>query len=83
MIREGFNASLGEIIIDQLYLNEMPTVELSVRLNLSIEETDKLINEELEVTPEIANGLEQVFNAPASFWMGFTRNEKVFFMEQA
>lgn len=83
MTREGFNRSLGEIIKDQLSLNEMPTVELSVRLNLPIEQTEKLIDEQLDVTEYIATGLERVFNAPASFWMGFTRNNKVLYMEQA
>lgn len=83
MTREGFDVSLGRLLRDQLHLNEMPTVELSVRLNLPIEETEKLIDEALEVTPSIAAGLERVFNAPASFWMSFTNNEKVFYMEQA
>ena len=40
MTREGFNRSLGEIIKDQLSLHEMPTIELSVRLQLPIEETE-------------------------------------------
>lgn len=83
MIREEFNVSLGQIIKDQLSLNEMPTVELSVRLNLPIEQTEKLIDEELDMTPTIADRLEQVFNAPADFWMGFTRNNEVLYMEQA
>lgn len=83
MRRKGFYVSLGEVIKDQLYLKEMPTVELSVRLNLPIEQTEKLIDEELEVTPEIATGLERVFNAPTSFWMGFTRNNEVLYMEHA
>ena len=84
MIREEFNVSLGEIIKDQLYLREMPTVELSVRLNLPIEQTVKLMDEELEMTPTIATGLERVFNVPANFWMEFTgNNNEVFYMEHA
>lgn len=82
MTRQGFNMSLGEIIQDQLYLNEMPTVELSVRLSLPIEDTEKLIEEDLEITPTIAERLEQVFHAPASFWMEFSRNNEVLYMEQ-
>lgn len=83
MTREGFNRSLGEIIKDQLSLNEMPTVELSVRLKLPIEQTEKLIDEKLDITECLAIGLERVFNIPASFWMGFTRNNNVLYMEQA
>lgn len=83
MIRNEFDVSLGEIIKDQLYLNEMPTVELSVRLDLPIEQTEKLIDEELEITPSIARGLERVFNAPANFWMEFTNNNEVLYMEHA
>lgn len=82
MIRKDFEASLGEVIKDQLYLNEMPTIELSVRLNLPIDQTEKLMDEELEVTPSIAKRLEHVFNAPADFWMGFTHNNNVVYMEQ-
>lgn len=83
MTREGFAISLGELIKDQLYLVEMPTVELSVRLNLPVDQTEKLMDDELEVTPTIAQGLEQIFNIPASFWAGFTRKNEVLFMEQA
>ena len=83
MKKEGLQVSLGELIKDQLYLNEMPTVELSVRLHLPIVQTEKLIANELEVTPTIATGLERVFNAPASFWMGFNSNNEVLYMEHA
>jgi len=82
MIREGLNRSLAELIKDQLYLAEMPTVELSVRLNLPVDQTEKLIEDQLEVTPTIAKGLEQIFNAPASFWTRFTQNNEVSYMEQ-
>lgn len=83
MTREGFSRSLGEIIKDQLSLHEMPTIELSVRLQLPIEETEKLIGEQLDITECIARKLERIFQVPTSFWMGFTRNNEVLYMEQA
>lgn len=85
MKRERSNVSFGKVLKDQLHLKEMPTVELSVRLNLPVDQTKQLIDEELQVTPEIATGLERIFDAPASFWMELTQpnNDKVFYMEQA
>ena len=83
MIRDGFEVSLGELIKDQLYLKEMPTIELSVRLKLPVGQTERLIADELEVTPKIATGLEHVFNAPASFWIGFNVNNEGLQMEHA
>ncbi len=83
MIRDGFEVSLGELIKDQLYLKEMPTVELSVRLKLPVGQTERLIADELEVTPKIATGLEDVFHAPASFWMEFNVNNEGLQMEHA
>lgn len=71
MLQKG----LSKVIRDQLYLNEMPTVELSVRLGLNVNQTNQLINGQLEVTPAIASGLERVFHAPASYWMSFNQHE--------
>lgn len=71
------NKELGNIIEEQLYLYEMPTVELSVRLEMTQEETKELMNGKLEVTPNVAHKLENIFNAPARFWLSFNQTKEM------
>lgn len=69
---------VGTIIKEQLHLYEMPIVELGVRVGLSREETQMLLDSELYITPELSSGLAELFNTPKSFWLNFNQaNEKV------
>lgn len=70
--------TIGEIIEEQLYLYEMPTVELSVKTGLNEAETNLLLNSELHITPDLSSRLAELFHTPKSFWLNFNqRNEKV------
>lgn len=84
---KGLNVTLGEVITDFLYLWEMPTIELSVRLGLSLDETKGLLNNTHRLSEETAERFESLTSISKDFWLSLpveTRNEqKVLYMNQA
>lgn len=86
-MNKGLNITLGEVITDFLYLWEMPTVELSVRLGLPLDETKGLINNTLNMTEETAERFESISSVSKDFWMSLPvetpKNKHVLYMNQA
>ncbi len=58
----------GETIREQLKDRGMSQKEFAVRMDLSEKHVSKLINGEVQLTPEMAYRLEMVLGAPAKFW---------------
>ena len=46
----------------------MNQTEFALRMDMSEKHTSKLINGEVQLTPDVAEGLELVFGIPAKFW---------------
>lgn len=58
-------------LIETHYISESILAE---KLNLSIEILERLLNGNLEITPDIAKRLEETFNIPQSFWLNLQKN---------
>ena len=58
----------GATIKEQLLDRGMTQKEFSARLDMSQKHVSKLINGEVQLTPDTAYKLELVFGVPASFW---------------
>lgn len=58
----------GETIKEQLENREMTQREFAVRMNMSEKHISKLINGEVQLTPDVAFRLEMVLGVPAKFW---------------
>lgn len=59
----------GATIREQIIDREMTQKELSQRLGISEKHLSRLINGEVELTPETAYKLEMVLGVPSSFWL--------------
>ena len=68
-MEKGFKNTLGDIIQDFLYVWEMSTVELSVRLGVTMGEMRELINNETHISKETAVRFEEISEVPAGVWM--------------
>ncbi len=58
----------GETIREQLQDRGMTQKEFAVRMDLSEKHVSKLINGDVQLTPEMAVRLEMVLGVPAAFW---------------
>ncbi len=58
----------GATIKEQLNDRNMSQKEFATRMNLSEKHVSKLINGEVQLTPEVAFKLEMVLGVPSSFW---------------
>ena len=58
----------GTTIREQLKNRGMSQKEFAARMDLSEKRVSKLINGEVQLTPEVAVGLETVLGIPARFW---------------
>lgn len=58
----------GATIKEQLNTRRMSQKEFAVRLDLSEKHVSKLINGEVQLTPDVAVRLEMVLGVPAKFW---------------
>lgn len=59
----------GATIADLLIRRRVDVAELAQRLETSQPETNRLLNGSHPITPTTAAKLEQIFGAPASFWL--------------
>lgn len=58
----------GATIKEQLHDRGMSQKEFAIRMNLSEKHISRLINGEVQLTPDVAIRLETVLGVPASFW---------------
>jgi len=58
----------GETIKEQLEDRGMSRKEFAARMDMSEKRIGRLINGEVQLTPDIARRLEMVLGMPASFW---------------
>ena len=58
----------GETIREQLQDREMTQEEFAARMALSEKQVGKLLDGEVQLTPEISIRLEDVLGVPATFW---------------
>lgn len=58
----------GATIKEQLHDRAMSQKEFAVRMDLSEKHVSKLINGDVQLTPEVAIRLEMVLGVPAKFW---------------
>ena len=58
----------GATIKEQLEDRRMSQKEFAIRMDLSEKHISKLINGEVQLTPDVAVRLEMVLNVPAKFW---------------
>ena len=58
----------GETIKEQLQDRGMQQKEFAVRMNLSEKHVSRLINGDVQLTPDMAVKLEMVLAVPAAFW---------------
>ena len=58
----------GAEIREQLYNLGMSQKEFAVRMSMSEKHISKLINGDVQLTPDVAMRLEMVLNVPASYW---------------
>ncbi len=58
----------GSAIKEQLIDRGMSQKEFAARMDLSEKHVSRLINGEVQLTPEVAMRLEMVLGVPASFW---------------
>lgn len=58
----------GATIREQLKYKGLSQKDFAVRMDLSEEYVSKLINGNVQLTPEIAEKLEMVLGSPAKFW---------------
>ncbi|MBQ7608684.1 MAG: ImmA/IrrE family metallo-endopeptidase [Desulfovibrionaceae bacterium] len=58
----------GETIKEQLSIREMPEEKFSEEMEISPQDTKKLLNGSLSITSDLAYRLERVLGIPQSFW---------------
>ena len=58
----------GAAVKEQLYDRGMSQKEFAARMDMSEKHISKLINGEVQLTPDVAVRLEMVLGVPASFW---------------
>ena len=58
----------GETIREQLDNHNMAADEFACKMDLQLEDANRLLNGEIELSEELAYKLESVFNLPTSFW---------------
>lgn len=58
----------GASIQEQLTMQGISEKEFARKMNMSIEESDKLIRGEQSITSELAIKLETILGVPAQFW---------------
>lgn len=58
----------GETIKEQLAINELTEKEFAARMGMSENYISRLINGDVNLTPDIAVRLETVLGVPALFW---------------
>ena len=58
----------GYTIQEQLDIQEMTQEDFSLFMGMSLAQTNQLLNGDIELTPEIAESLENVLGVPAYFW---------------
>src|SRR5574344_2854518 len=58
----------GATIKEQLVTRGMSQKEFAVRMGMSEKHISHLINDEVILTPDVANRLESVLGVPAKFW---------------
>lgn len=58
----------GATIKEQLNYHDLTQKEFALRMNISEKHISKLINGEVQLTPEVAIRLEMVLGVPAHFW---------------
>ena len=58
----------GATIMEQLNDRGMSQKEIATRMNMSEKHISKLINGDVQLTPEVAVRLEVVLGVPAKFW---------------
>lgn len=63
-------ATIKELLVDR----GMSQRDFAARMNLSEKHVSRLVNGEVQLTPEVANKLEMVLGAPASFWSNLESN---------
>ena len=70
MLRGCSNVAIppGETIKEQLKDRNMSQKEFAARMNMSENHIDKLINGDIQLTPDISVKLELIFGVPAKFW---------------
>lgn len=61
----------GETLKEQLSLRHMSQKEFASRIGYSEKHLSRLINGEVELTPETAVRLENILGIPAQFWMNY------------
>ena len=66
--RSYIAAPPGATIKEQLNDRSMSQKEFAVRMDMSEKHISKLVNGEVQLTPETAVGLEMVLGVPARFW---------------
>jgi len=64
----------GVTIHEQLGYRKMSQKEFAIRMDLSEKHISRLINGKVELTFDVAQRLEDVLGAPASFWNGLEMN---------
>ena len=69
MIINGFIIPPGETIVECLALDNISVSEFSKKLGMTEKDTVDLLNGNKHLTTEIASKLEEIFKAPASFWI--------------
>ena len=60
----------GATIKEQLLDRGLSQKEFAVRMGMSEKHISKLINGEVQLTPDVAVRLEMVLGVPAKFWNG-------------
>ena len=58
----------GETIKEQLNDRDMSRKEFAARMNMSENHIEKLINGDIQLTPDISVNLELIFGISAKFW---------------
>ena len=88
MMNNVFTTPFVEAVHNHLYLNEMPSIELAVRLKMSKDAFTELMNGERDLTIDIAERLALVFETSTAYWMNLAnasqqKNNNVYQMNQA
>lgn len=84
MRRNVFTSPFVEAIHYHLHQNEMPSIELSVRLKLSTDEFTQLMNGERRLDLKTAEMLELIFQTSANKWLELeNETQPLYYMNQA
>lgn len=68
-----YRVTPGETILEMLEDRGVTIKELASKLILTEEETNFLLKGEKELSPDIANVLEELFEVPVSFWLNLEK----------